>query len=51
LPRARETFPNLALAEILEGFRHVPSMEALALVNERILAFLAGPDETSETRP
>jgi len=53
LPRAREIFPNLALAEILEGCRHVPSKEALALVNERILAFLAGPDETSsgETWP
>jgi len=53
LPRASEIFPNLVLAEILEGCRHVPSKEALALVNERILAFLAGPDETSsgETRP
>jgi pimeloyl-ACP methyl ester carboxylesterase len=47
LPRAREIVPNLALTEILEGCRHVPSKEALALVNERILAFLAGPDETS----
>jgi pimeloyl-ACP methyl ester carboxylesterase len=46
LPRAREIFPNLVLAEILEGCRHVPSSAALGRVNERVLAFLAGPDET-----
>jgi pimeloyl-ACP methyl ester carboxylesterase len=46
LPRAREIFPNLALAESLEGCRHVPSMAVLGRVNDRILAFLAGPDET-----
>jgi hypothetical protein len=53
LPRAREIFPNLVQAEILEGCRHVPSKVALERVNERTLAFLAGPDETSsgETRP
>lgn len=47
LPRAREIFPHLALAEILEGCRHVPSKVALERVNERILAFLAGPDVNS----
>jgi pimeloyl-ACP methyl ester carboxylesterase len=46
LPRAREIFPNLAVAETLEGCRHVPSKAALDRVNERVLAFLAGPDET-----
>jgi pimeloyl-ACP methyl ester carboxylesterase len=46
LPRAKELFPNLALAEPLEGCRHVPSKAALSRVNERVLAFLAGPDET-----
>src|SRR5215204_4146413 len=46
LPRAREIFPNLALAEVLEGCRHVPSMAVLWRVNERILALLGGPDET-----
>ncbi|HET7271700.1 MAG TPA: hypothetical protein VFI90_11515, partial [Rubrobacter sp.] len=46
LPRAREIFPNLALAEVLEGCRHVPSMAALGRVNERILALLGGPNET-----
>src|SRR5919202_4493392 len=29
LPRAREIFPNLAVAEFLEGCRHVPSKAAL----------------------
>ena len=47
LPRAKEIFPNLALVELLEGCRHVPSMAVLGRVNERILAFLAGPVETS----
>src|SRR5215204_6691626 len=46
LPRAREIFHDLALAEVLEGCRHVPSMAVLWRVNERILAFLEGPDET-----
>jgi hypothetical protein len=46
LPRAREVFHDLALAEVLEGCRHVPSMAVLGRVNERILAFLAGPDGT-----
>jgi pimeloyl-ACP methyl ester carboxylesterase len=46
LPRAKEIFPNLALAECLEGCRHVPSKAALGRVNERVLAFLAGPEET-----
>ena len=46
LPRAREIFPNLALAESLEGCRHIPSKAGLGRVNERVLAFLAGPDET-----
>jgi pimeloyl-ACP methyl ester carboxylesterase len=45
LPRAKEIFPNLALAEFLEGCRHVPSKAMLGRVNERVLAFLAGPDE------
>ena len=44
LPRARGIFHDLALAEVLEGCRHVPSMAVLGRVNERILAFLAGPD-------
>jgi pimeloyl-ACP methyl ester carboxylesterase len=44
LPRAREIFPSLAVAELLEGCRHVPSKAALGRVNERVLAFLAGPD-------
>ena len=47
LPRAREIFPHLALTELLEDCRHVPSKSALARVNERILAFLAGPDDTT----
>jgi len=46
LPRAKVIFPNLALAEVLEGCRHVPSKSALDRVNERVLAFLAGPEET-----
>jgi len=46
LPRARKIFPNLALAEFLEGCRHVPSKAALRGVNERVLAFLAEPDGT-----
>ncbi len=46
LPRAREIFPNLAVTECLEGCRHIPSKAVLGWVNERILAFLAGPDET-----
>jgi len=44
LPRAREVFPNLALAERLEGCRHIPSRAGLGRINQRILAFLAGPD-------
>jgi hypothetical protein len=44
LPRARGIFHDLALAEVLEGCRHVPSSAVLWRVNERILAFLAGPD-------
>jgi pimeloyl-ACP methyl ester carboxylesterase len=46
LPRARQIFPNLALAELLEGCRHVPSKAALDRVNERVLTFLAGTNET-----
>ena len=46
LPRAKEIFPNLALAEFLEGCRHVPSRAILRRVNERVLAFLADPNET-----
>jgi hypothetical protein len=46
LPRAMEIFTNLALAQTLEGCRHVPSKAALGQVNERVLAFLAVPDET-----
>jgi pimeloyl-ACP methyl ester carboxylesterase len=46
LPRAREIFPNLALAEPLESCRHIPSKAALERVNERILAFLACSDGT-----
>ena len=42
LPRAREIFPNLALAECLEGYRHVPSRAGLG----RVLAFLAPPDKS-----
>ena len=50
LPRAREIFANLTLAETLEGCRHVPSKAALARVNERVLAFLAGSDGPSGGR-
>jgi pimeloyl-ACP methyl ester carboxylesterase len=47
LPRAEEIFPNLVLAERLEGCRHVPSKAAFRRVNERVLAFLAAePDGT-----
>jgi pimeloyl-ACP methyl ester carboxylesterase len=46
LPRAREIFPNLVLAEFLEGCRHIPSKAGLDQMSERILAFLAGADET-----
>src|SRR5215204_1083972 len=46
LPRAKEIFPNLALAELLEGCRHVPSKAALDRVNERVISFLAGTNET-----
>jgi pimeloyl-ACP methyl ester carboxylesterase len=46
LPRARGIIHDLALAEVLEGCRHVPSMAVLWRVNERILAFLVGPDGT-----
>jgi hypothetical protein len=42
LPKAKEIFPNLALAEFLEGCRHVPSKAALGRVGEHIIAFLAG---------
>ena len=44
LPMAREIFPNLALAECLEGCRHIPSKAELGRVSKRILAFLAGPN-------
>jgi pimeloyl-ACP methyl ester carboxylesterase len=50
LPRAKEIFPNLALAELLEGCRHVPSKAALDRVNERVIAFLAGTNETQRGR-
>jgi len=50
LPRAKEIFPNLALGESLRGCRHVPSKAVLGRVNERVLAFLASPDETSSGR-
>jgi pimeloyl-ACP methyl ester carboxylesterase len=50
LPRAKEIFPNLALAEFLEGCRHVPSKAALGRVNECVLTFLAGPKETKSGR-
>ena len=46
LPRAREIFPNLAVAESLRGCRHIPSKAGLRRVNERVLSFLAGPEET-----
>jgi pimeloyl-ACP methyl ester carboxylesterase len=46
LPRAREVFPNLALAESLEGCCHIPSKASLGRMSERVLAFFAGPDET-----
>ena len=42
LPRAKEIFPKLDQAHLLEGCRHVPSKAALGRVNERVLAFLAG---------
>jgi len=42
LSRAREIFPKLDQAHLLEGCRHVPSKAALGRVNERVLAFLAG---------
>lgn len=44
LARSRGIFPDLAHAECLEGCRHVPSAAALAHVNEKIRAFLDGPD-------
>jgi pimeloyl-ACP methyl ester carboxylesterase len=50
LPRAKEIFPNLALAQTLEGCRHVPSMAVLGRVNERILAFFAGSEATYSGR-
>ena len=46
LPRVREIFPNLVVAELLEGCRHIPSKAELARVNERVLGFLAGPEES-----
>ena len=46
LPKAREVFPKLAVAESLEGCRHIPSKAGLERVNERIIAFLAGSNET-----
>lgn len=46
LPRAREIFPNLVVAEFLEGCRHIPSKAGLGRVNERVLAFLAGSEES-----
>lgn len=46
LPRAREIFPNLAPAESLRGCRQLPSKTGLERVNERILPFLAGPEES-----
>jgi pimeloyl-ACP methyl ester carboxylesterase len=46
LPRAREIFPNLVLAESLEACRHIPSKAGLGRISECVLAFLAGPDET-----
>ena len=46
LPRAREIFPKLAVTESLVGCRHIPSKAELGRVNERVLAFLAGSEET-----
>jgi hypothetical protein len=46
LPRAREIFPNLVLVKSLEGCHHIPSKAGLGRMSERVLAFLAGPDET-----
>jgi hypothetical protein len=46
LPRAREVFPNLVLAESLEGCCHIPSKASLGRMSESVLAFLASPDET-----
>lgn len=46
LARARQIFPNLAHAELLEGCRHIPSRAALGRVNECIRAFLASPGES-----
>jgi hypothetical protein len=46
LPRAREIFPKLAVAETLEGCRHIPSKAGLERVNERVVAFLADSNET-----
>ena len=46
LPRAREVFPDLALAESFAGCRHISSKAGLGRISERVLAFLAGPDET-----
>lgn len=40
IPRARKIIPNLVASELLLGCRHVPSAEAFAHVNDRILAFL-----------
>src|SRR5215203_7226084 len=45
LPRAREIFPKLAVAESLEGCRHIPSKVGLERVNERVVAFLADSNE------
>ena len=41
MARAREIFPNLVAAESLKGSRHVPSREALGLLNSRLLSFLS----------
>ncbi len=50
LPRAREIFPNLAVAESLENCRHLPSKAELGRVNELVLAFLAKPTEPGNGR-
>jgi pimeloyl-ACP methyl ester carboxylesterase len=51
LPRAEEIFPNLVMAERLEGCRHVPSKAAFRRVNERVLAFLAAEPDGTWPRP
>ncbi len=44
LARAKEVIPNLAVAQRLDGCRHIPSKAGFERVNEGILTFLASDD-------